>query len=169
MFSILVNKPVKPNPNTIATYELECLAVVYALKRFHIYLHEIRFKIITDCDSLRLTSAKRDIIPRIMRWCLLLQNYDYTIEHRSNERMKHVDALSRVPQILILEGNTFEQHLAIKQSLDPEISEIKARLENIELPLYELKNGIVYHKEKNRLLFYVPKKMQYSVLPTYLS
>lgn len=149
------------------SYELECLAVVYALKRFHIYLQGIRFKIITDCDSFRLTLAKRDIIPRIMRWCLLLQNYDYSIEHRSNTRMRHVDALSRAPQILILEGNTFEQNLALQQNLDPEIIEIKSKLETTELPLFELRNGLVYRKNDKRLLFYVPKNMQHSILHTY--
>lgn len=107
------------------SYELECLAVVNALKRFHIYLQEIKFKIITDCDSFYLTLAKSDIIPHIMRWCLLLQNYDYTIEHRSNIRMKHVDALSRVSQILVLEGNTLEQHLALQQNLDSRITDIR--------------------------------------------
>jgi len=43
--------------NTEASYhnfELECLAMVYAIKRFHVYLAGIRFKILTNCDSFRL-------------------------------------------------------------------------------------------------------------------
>lgn len=82
------------------------------------YLQGIKFKILTDCDSFRLTLMKRDIVPRIMRWCLYLQNYEYTIEHRSNANMKHVDALSRVNQILILEANYVEHNLVIKQNTD---------------------------------------------------
>ena len=50
------------------SFELECLAVIYAIKRFHIYLAGIKFKIITDCDCFRLTSSKRDINPHIWRW-----------------------------------------------------------------------------------------------------
>lgn len=75
----------KCTTNTETTYhsfELECLAVVYAIKRFHVYLAGIRFKIFTDCDSFRLTLSKQNINPRISRWALFLQSYDYTIEHR---------------------------------------------------------------------------------------
>jgi len=32
------------------SFELECLAVVYAIKRFHVYLAGNRFKILTDCE-----------------------------------------------------------------------------------------------------------------------
>lgn len=146
------------------SYELECLAVIF---RFHIYLQGIHFIIITDCDSFKLTLAKREIVPRIIRWCLLLQNYDYEIEHRSNTKMKHVDALSRVQSILILEGNSFEQELAIKQNLNPEIEKIKTLLENSEHPLFELRNGLVYRKSKNGLQFYVPKSMEFQILHKY--
>ena len=48
------------------SFELECLAVVYALKRYKIYLMGSNFKIITDCDSFRLTLNKQEINPRII-------------------------------------------------------------------------------------------------------
>lgn len=34
-----------------------------------------------------------------------LQEYKYTVEHRSGIRMKHVDALSRSPVMLIRQDN----------------------------------------------------------------
>jgi len=49
------------------SFELECLAAVYALKRFHVYLAGQKFKIVTDCDSFRLTLNKKDVNPRISR------------------------------------------------------------------------------------------------------
>ena len=49
------------------SFELECLAIVYAIQRFHIYLAGIRFKVFTDCDSFRLTLSKQNINPRISR------------------------------------------------------------------------------------------------------
>lgn len=97
------------------SYELECLALVYAIKLFHVYLNGIRFKVFTDCESFKLTMAKKDLNPRIARWALLFQNYDFSIEHRPGNRMKHVDALSRNTNVLILTENTFEQTLSIKQ------------------------------------------------------
>jgi len=60
-----------PSESKFHSFELECLAVVYAIKRFHIYLSGISFKVMTDCDSFRLlTLNKKDINPRISRWAL---------------------------------------------------------------------------------------------------
>jgi hypothetical protein len=95
------------------SFELECLAVVYAIKRFHVYLYGISFKVMTDCDSFRLTLNKQDVNTRISRWALFLQNYDFCVFHRPNKNMQHVDAFSRCHAILVLESNTFEQVLAV--------------------------------------------------------
>lgn len=48
------------------SFELECLAVIYAIKRY-IYLSGIPFTIVTDCDSFRLTLSKQTVNPRISR------------------------------------------------------------------------------------------------------
>lgn len=149
------------------SFELECLAVVYALKRFHVYLSGIQFKILTDCDSFRLTLSKQTINPRISRWAMFLQAYDFVIEHRPGNRMKHVDALSRCNSVLILEGNSFEQVLALKQGQDEEINAIRERLEKGEDRSFELRDGLVYKKVKNdKLLFYVPFRMEGNVIRT---
>ncbi|GFW86304.1 integrase catalytic domain-containing protein [Trichonephila clavipes] len=39
---------------------------------------------------------KKDLVTRVARWTLLLEEYDYEIAHRSGQRMQHVDALSRI-------------------------------------------------------------------------
>lgn len=36
-------------------------------------------------------------MPRVARWLLQLEEYDFTIEYRPGDRMAHVDALSRNP------------------------------------------------------------------------
>lgn len=56
-----------PTESKYHSLELECLAAIYAIKRFHIYLSGKKFKIITDCDSFNLTLKKKDINPRISR------------------------------------------------------------------------------------------------------
>jgi len=73
------------------SFELEMLAVVKAVERFHIYLYGITFSIVTDCNAMN----KANISPRIARWTLLLQSYTFKIVHRPGKRMAHVDALSR--------------------------------------------------------------------------
>lgn len=35
------------------SFELEALAVIYSVKRFHVYLHGIPFRIVTDCLSFK--------------------------------------------------------------------------------------------------------------------
>lgn len=64
------------------SFELEMLAIIYALRRFKVYLRGVRFKIVTDCNALALTIKKKEISPRISRWILELSEYDYTAEHR---------------------------------------------------------------------------------------
>jgi hypothetical protein len=64
------------------SFELETLAIVKAVERFHVYLQGISFKVITDCNSLTLTMRKININPRIARWTLALQNYKFEMVHR---------------------------------------------------------------------------------------
>lgn len=79
------------------SYELEVLAVVEGLERFRIYLLGRKFKIVTDCNSMCALKNQKVLVPRIGRWWLKIQEYDFEIEHRQAERMKHADCLSRNP------------------------------------------------------------------------
>jgi len=79
------------------SYELEALAVVESLERFKYYVCGKMIKVITDCNALKTAMEKRDLIPRIARWWLRIQEFDIEITHRSGTRMEHVDALSRAP------------------------------------------------------------------------
>lgn len=146
---------------------METLAIIYALQRFRIYLHGIKFKIVTDCQSLKLTLDKRDINPRISRWALELQEYDYVLEHRSSTKMSYVDCLSRYYSILVIEDNTLEFNLAISQSQDPEIKNLQSKLESAEDKWFEMRNGIIYRKREGKLLFVVPSSMESHILYKY--
>ncbi|KAK9692728.1 RNase H-like domain found in reverse transcriptase [Popillia japonica] len=86
------------------SYELEVLAIVEALKKFRIYLLGHNFKIITDCNAFQKTMHKKELTTRVARWALLLEEFNYQIEHRSGSRMRHVDALSRYPIMQITEA-----------------------------------------------------------------
>lgn len=58
------------------SFELETLAIVKAIERFHVYLQGINFTIITDYNSFVLAMKKININPRIAR-SLILQNYSF--------------------------------------------------------------------------------------------
>jgi hypothetical protein len=101
------------------SFELEVLAVVYSLQRFRNYLFGLHFTLITDCKAMKLTLEKRDIKSKIARWSMFLEDFDFEVVHRKNERMQHVDALSRL-EVLILEPenqNVFENSIYINQIL----------------------------------------------------
>lgn len=147
------------------SFELETLSIIYALRRFRTYLLGLKFKIITDCQALSLTINKKETNPRIARWVLEMQNYDYVLEHRSGSRMLHVDALSR--QILVVADNSFDRNLALCQGDDPVITKIREGLEQTESKLFEMRNGLVYRKHQGQILFYVPSALEASVLHKY--
>lgn len=50
------------------SYELEMLAIVRAVERFHLYLYGIQFTIVTDCNTLVYEVKKANLNPRIARW-----------------------------------------------------------------------------------------------------
>ncbi|CAK1578755.1 unnamed protein product [Parnassius mnemosyne] len=91
------SRKTSPEEKHFHAYELEALAVVCSLKKFRVYLLGLKFKIISDCNALRSTFSKRDILPRVARWWLLIQEFQCTVEYRPGTRMTHVDALSRNP------------------------------------------------------------------------
>lgn len=164
------------------SYDLETLAVVASLNRFRVYLVGIPFKILTDCNALRSTLIKRDLIPRIARWWIQLQEYDCTIEYRPGSRMSHVDALSRNPvgdseidspmclDVLTIE-NTEEDWIATVQSADDEVKSIKETLSDPGAEQimdvhknYKLKNGRVYRIVGDDIKWVVPKGVRFQIL-----
>ncbi|KAK9708385.1 hypothetical protein QE152_g27246 [Popillia japonica] len=60
---------------------------------------------------------KKDLCTRVARWALLLEEFDYIIEHRPESRMKHCDALSRNPIALIVR-NEFLEKVKVAQKED---------------------------------------------------
>ncbi|KAI5742445.1 hypothetical protein M8J77_007259 [Diaphorina citri] len=100
------SKRTTPAESKYHSYELETMAVVKSIEHFNNYLQGNKFRVITDCLSLKATQAKKDLIPRVQRWWSFLQSYHFTIEYRKAERMAHVDFLSRNPIDFTQETNS---------------------------------------------------------------
>lgn len=77
------------------SYELETLAVVRAIKHFRQYLYGRKFTVITDCNALKASKHKKDLLPRIHRWWAFLQNYNFEVEYRKGQQLQHADYFSR--------------------------------------------------------------------------
>lgn len=117
-----------------------------------------------DCSAVTQTLEKRDLNGRIARWSLELQSFDFKIIHRPGTRMRHVDALSRSFEILVVDDNPFEWNLTICQNRDSSIRQISKKLEKSNDPQFKLRNELVYKKHGGNLLFLVPEQMESHVL-----
>nr|GFC74140.1 reverse transcriptase domain-containing protein [Tanacetum cinerariifolium] len=61
------------------TTEKEMLAGVYAFKKFRSYLIMNKSIVYTDHSALKYLFAKKDAKARLLRWILLLQEFDFKV------------------------------------------------------------------------------------------
>ena len=79
-----------------ATTEKELLAVVYALDKFRTYLIGSKVIVHTDHSALKYLLAKKEAKPRLIRWILLLQEFDLEIIDKKGAENVVADHLSRL-------------------------------------------------------------------------
>lgn len=78
--------------------ERECLAVIWAIRKYRPYIEGYHFTVVTDHSSLQWLHNLKNPTGRLARWALELLGYDYTIVFRKGA-LNHVpDALSRIPE-----------------------------------------------------------------------
>lgn len=147
------------------SYELEVLAIISSLKKFRHYLLGISFKIFTDCSAFEQTMKKRELTTRVARWALLLEEFDYILEHRSGSRMRHVDALSRYPiNVITRSGTAISTAIKNAQVNDDHLKTVRAVLANGPYQDFLMKNDVLYRMHNGRELLVIPKKMQFEII-----
>lgn len=80
-----------------STVEKELLAIVWACKHFRPYLLGRKFQVITDHKGLVWIFNVKDPSSRLMRWRLLLEEYEYEVQYRAGKKNCNADSLSRYP------------------------------------------------------------------------
>ncbi|GKC72582.1 reverse transcriptase domain-containing protein [Tanacetum coccineum] len=78
------------------TTEKELLAIVYAFEKFRSYLVLSKSIVYTDHSALKYLFAKKDDKPRLLRWILLIQEFDIGIRDKKRAENLAADHLSRL-------------------------------------------------------------------------
>lgn len=162
------------------SYELETLAVVESLRKFRVYLLDIKFKVVTDCSAVKSAAKKKDLVPRIARWWLDIQEFTFEVEHRPGTKMIHVDALSRNPihgeEDFNEEPGIFRIEVAdwilANQLTDEKVQNIYEILNRRPATDYEkdvhqgykLENGRIYKITDDGLKWLVPNGMRHEIV-----
>nr|GEV92535.1 hypothetical protein [Tanacetum cinerariifolium] len=74
----------------------EVLAVLYAFEKFRPYLVLSKGIMYTDHSTLKYLLSKQDVKPRLIRWVLLLQEFDIIIRDKNRTENLAADHLSRL-------------------------------------------------------------------------
>ncbi|XP_024033498.1 uncharacterized protein LOC112095624 [Citrus clementina] len=74
------------------TIEKELLAVVFAFVKFRAYLVGTKVTVYTDHAAIKHLISKKNAKPRLMRWILLLREFDLEIKDRKRTENQEADA-----------------------------------------------------------------------------
>ncbi|KAB2625957.1 hypothetical protein D8674_017617 [Pyrus ussuriensis x Pyrus communis] len=108
-----------------STTEKELLAIVFALEKFRSYLVGSKVIVFSDHAALRYLMTKKDAKPRLIRWILLLQEFDLEIRDKKGSDNVVADHLSRlnenhgVGQPLPLNESFPDEQLLVIQEKEP--------------------------------------------------
>ncbi|MBW0507464.1 hypothetical protein O181_047179 [Austropuccinia psidii MF-1] len=76
---------------------MECISLVWDLKRLHYYLDGTVFDVITDCNAVKYLLNMKTPNRHMLRWHISIQEYrgNMTIVHESGNIHKNADGLRR--------------------------------------------------------------------------
>ena len=91
-----------------STYEKEAYAIFYSLRKWEHLLRDVRFTLFTDHKN--LTYLTKDPSPKVMRWRMAVQDYDFNIAYIPGEENIIADGFSRLcPRTNEAEGEGGEE------------------------------------------------------------
>ncbi|GKB22719.1 reverse transcriptase domain-containing protein [Tanacetum coccineum] len=98
------------------TTEKEMLAVVYAFEKFRSYLIMNKSIVYTNHSTLKYLFAKKDAKARLLRWILLLQEFDFNVVDTKGAENLTADHLSRLenPHKDVLENKNINEHFSLE-------------------------------------------------------
>eukprot|EP00873_Tetraselmis_striata_P023141 jgi/Tetstr1/443405/TSEL_031418.t1 len=80
-----------------ASYEGECLAMLYGMDKFRYYLFGRQFVVVTDHRPLEWLMNTAQLRGKLARWAMRLSEYDFVVRYRKGVHHVNADCLSRGP------------------------------------------------------------------------
>ena len=137
------------------TTENELLAIVYALDKFRAYLIGSIIIIFTDHSTLKYLLTKQDAKARLIRWVLLLQEFNLQIKDKKGVENVVADHLSRLTiahdshsppihdefpeeSLLFVENAPWYVHIANYLAIGEILDEWKSQIRNTSSPKFIL-------------------------------
>jgi len=126
--------------------------MAFTFKKFRSYFHGTEVIVHTDHSALKYPMAKKDAKPRLIRWVLLLQEFDLEVKDRKGIENQVADHLSRLEEETMLKlgdgaeiNNAFpnEQVLAASCDLIPWFANFANYLASDLVPL-----DLSFHQRK---------------------
>ena len=90
-----ISRKLNVHEKNYAIIEKECLAIKWAIGKFHDYLLGYPFIVRADHAPVRWLNENKDTTSRRMRWALALQSYDFSVEYIRGKDNFLADILSR--------------------------------------------------------------------------
>ncbi|RDY05894.1 Retrovirus-related Pol polyprotein from transposon 17.6, partial [Mucuna pruriens] len=91
-----LSRTMDPTKLNYTTTEKELLAIVFALEKFHSYLLGSKIIVFFDHSTLRFLLKKLDAKLRLIRWMLLLQEFNIEIRYKKGAKNSVADHLSQI-------------------------------------------------------------------------
>ncbi|UYV68139.1 hypothetical protein LAZ67_5003162, partial [Cordylochernes scorpioides] len=143
------SRKLHPYEQNYTASEIETLAIINSVQRFHTYLHNIHFTLHTDHLPLKWIKNVKNPQGRLFRWSSILSQYRFDIKH--NKRLNNIEAdmLSRAPVSFYLTYNELKEHQSTEQ-----ISSAKIKIQN----------GLYIINRKGFKRAYVPQTLRHKLL-----
>ncbi|RDX71664.1 Retrovirus-related Pol polyprotein, partial [Mucuna pruriens] len=90
------SRTMDPSQLNYTTIEKELLAIVFAVDKFRSYLLDFKIVVFFDHAALRFLLKNPDAKPRLIRWMLLLQEFNIEIRDKKGAENSIVDHLSKI-------------------------------------------------------------------------
>ncbi|PIO53684.1 hypothetical protein TELCIR_24973, partial [Teladorsagia circumcincta] len=109
-----------PAQKNYSQIEKEALALIFAVQKFHRFVHGRHFTLKTDHKPLVAIFGNKKGIPvysanRLQRWATMLLNHDFAIEYVNTKDFGQVDALSR---LIASQSSTPEDYVIANVDVD---------------------------------------------------